>query len=206
MAGRLGSPRSVASRSFTPLNLHVAAVLLFLVFDIVLGTRLLLAWHRSSSDQTAQYNADLASFGRLQTNAAKLRNLPAELEQSEQGAEHFFSARIEPSDSAMISDLGALATRDRVRLSRAGYAPQAALPGIVEMRIEANVAGQYPDIMHFINDVERDKEHAFFIIRSVVLTGQQGGLVNLRLRIDTYMRADAGGVLLQKQDTEQETQ
>ncbi len=47
--------------------------------------------------------------------------------------------------------------------------------------------------MHFINDVERDKNHAFFTIRSITLSGQQGGEVNLRVRMTTYLRTDAAG-------------
>ena len=46
-------------------------------------------------------------------------------------------------------------------------------------------------MMHFINDLERDKDHVFFIIDGVTLTGQQGGLVNLRLKLSTYIQAGA---------------
>jgi hypothetical protein len=31
----------------------------------------------------------------------------------------------------------------------------------------------------------------FFIINGITLTGQQGGLVNLRLKLTTYLRSDA---------------
>jgi hypothetical protein len=44
--------------------------------------------------------------------------------------------------------------------------------------------------MRFINSVERDK--MFFVINGLTLTGQQGGLVNLRLKVSTYLHgADA---------------
>ena len=198
--------RRLTSRTFTPLNLHVTAVAVFLLLDLVLGTRLLLAWHRSGSDQTAQYNSDLLAYGQLQAKAARLQHLPQALQHSNREADRFFAARVAPSDSAVLADLGELTTRNHVRLSRATYGPRAALPGILELRIEANVSGQYTDIMHFINDMERDKDHAFFIIRSVVLTGQQGGLVDLRLRVDTYMRGEASGALLPAQGSGQEAQ
>jgi len=41
--------------------------------------------------------------------------------------------------------------------------------------------------MHFINGIERDR--TFFVVGTVTLTGQQGGMVNLRLRLDTYLHA-----------------
>ena len=40
--------------------------------------------------------------------------------------------------------------------------------------------------MHFINGLERDQ--TFFVIRAMALTGQQGGMVNLRLRVSTWLR------------------
>jgi len=46
-------------------------------------------------------------------------------------------------------------------------------------------------MMKFINDLERDKNHVFFIIDGVTFTGQQGGLVNLRLKLSTYLQAGA---------------
>jgi hypothetical protein len=49
--------------------------------------------------------------------------------------------------------------------------------------------------MHFINSLERDQ--TFFVIRTMALTGQQGGLVNLRLRVSTWLRpadAEASGL------------
>jgi hypothetical protein len=41
--------------------------------------------------------------------------------------------------------------------------------------------------MHYINGLERSK--TFFLITGLTLTGQQGGLVNLRLKLNTYLRA-----------------
>jgi hypothetical protein len=40
-------------------------------------------------------------------------------------------------------------------------------------------------MMRFINSLERDK--MFLVIRGLTLTGQQGGIVNVRLRLTTYL-------------------
>jgi hypothetical protein len=45
--------------------------------------------------------------------------------------------------------------------------------------------------MRFINGIERDQDHVFFIIDRVALTGQQGGLVNLRMQLRTYIQGGA---------------
>jgi hypothetical protein len=59
-------------------------------------------------------------------------------------------------------------------------------PGLTEISMDASISGDYPSIMRFINSLERDP--MFFIIRAMALTGQQGGLVNLRLRVSTWLR------------------
>ena len=54
-----------------------------------------------------------------------------------------------------------------------------------------NKGGTNTQLIHFINDLERDKNHVFFIINTLTLSGQQGGLVNLRLRMTTYLRSSS---------------
>jgi hypothetical protein len=65
------------------------------------------------------------------------------------------------------------------------YALAPALKDTSEVRIDASVSGDYTAIMRFINSLERDK--MFFVINRLTLTGQQGGLVNLRLLVTTYL-------------------
>ncbi len=175
----------------SPLNLLATGALLLLVFDLTLATKLFLAWHQASSDQSAEYAADMATYAQLQAQMQHLRGLPSLVSGSRGEAQAFFAARVPANDSTVIAELGELATHNHVRLTRAGYTLVPAVQGLVEQRIDASMTGEYTPIMRFINDVERDKNHAFFIIRSVTLTGQQGGTVNLRLRVTTYMRADA---------------
>jgi hypothetical protein len=73
-----------------------------------------------------------------------------------------------------------------VRLTRVQYTQGDPGPGLTEISMDASISGDYPSIMRFINSLERDP--MFFIIRAMALTGQQGGLVNLRLRVSTWLR------------------
>jgi type IV pilus assembly protein PilO len=89
-----------------------------------------------------------------------------------------------------------------VRLTRVQYTQGAPGPASPKSRMDASISGNYPAIMRFINSLERDP--MFFIIRAMALTGQQGGLVNLRLRVSTWLRpADvpSGLPLTQPDDT-----
>ncbi len=189
--------RLLLARVFTTLNVHLAVVFFLLAFDLILGTKLLVAWHQGHSDETAQYDADLRTYAQLQSQAARLQALPGQLTSSRTQADAFIDSRIPASDSVLLNELGTLTTHNHVRLSRAAYPVGPAIPGIVEARVDANVTGEYTQVMHFLNEVERDKNHAFFIIRSVTLTGQQGGMVNLRVRMTTYLRGDMANAALQ---------
>jgi hypothetical protein len=57
---------------------------------------------------------------------------------------------------------------------------------LTEIRLNSGISGDYPQIMRFVNDLERDPN--FFVIRQMQLTSQQGGLVNLRLEVSTWLR------------------
>ena len=86
--------------------------------------------------------------------------------------------------------IGELEVKSGVRLSRVQYSQGAPGQELTEISMDAGISGEYPAIMRFINSLERDQ--TFFVIRAMGLTGQQGGVVNLRLRVSTWMRpADA---------------
>ena len=57
------------------------------------------------------------------------------------------------------------------------------------MQISANLEGLYPDVIRFINLL--DKSDRLLIIESLNATPQQtGGKVNVALKLDTFVRED----------------
>jgi len=176
---------------FTKLNLHFAVLGLIVAVDIFFGVRFALAWRAIRSDQSNTFVQEQIHYGQLQAQMQHLNGLPEKVEQANLDAQKFYDERIAPNYSTLAAQLDGTATKDQVRLTRAAYGEDPAIDGLTEIRIDAGLSGQYTDLMHFINDLERDKDHVFFIIDNVTLTGQQGGLVNLRLRLTTYLRAGA---------------
>ena len=168
------------------LNLHIAAVTLLAIANLVLLIQLFLAWHTLRRDGPEQLELRQTELRTVQLQAKPLRNLPERVADSTKGAEHFYDGRVPGADSAILAELGELATKANVRLSRGQYAFQPALHDVMEVRMDASVSGDYTAVMKFINSVERDK--MFFVINGLTLAGQQGGLVNLRLKVTTYLR------------------
>ena len=175
----------------TKLNLHLLALGLVVAVDIFIGVRFAMAWEAIRSDQTGEFVQQQIRYGQLTAQMQHLNGLPAKVQQANVDAQKFYDARIAPNYSTMVAQLDGTAVKDQVRLARDEYAQAPAIEGLTEVQIDAGLSGQYTDLMHFINDLERDKDHVFFTIDDIAFTGQQGGLVNLRLRLTTYLRAGA---------------
>lgn len=172
------------------LNVHIAAVAILGVVNLVLIVQLLMAWHTLREDRPDQLATQQTELKTAQLQAMPLRNLPERISSSQTGAGHFFDVRVAGADSAIFAEMGTIAQKANVHLGRVSYGLAPALKDTSEVRIDASVSGDYVSVMHFINDIERDK--MFFVINGLTLTGQQGGLVNLRLRMTTYLHgADA---------------
>ena len=174
------------SGTFNLLNLHIAGVALLAIVNLVLLVQLVLAWNTLRRDGPEQLAMRQTELRTAQLQAKPLKNLPRRVADSTKGAEHFYDGRVPGADSAILAELGTLATKANVRLGRGQYAFAPALHDVMEVRMDESVSGDYTSVMKFINSVERDK--MFFVINGLTLSGQQGGLVNLRLKVTTYLR------------------
>jgi len=177
-------------RLASPLTWHFAGFGVMLVLVIGMAIRLGLDWTATnghSSDALAGKQVELKA---LDMETVPLRGLDQRLEESRSQIKTFYGKRVPPSYSAIATRLGELAVKGPVRLSRVQYSQGPAGADLTEIEMDAGISGSYPQIMRFVNSLERDQ--TFFVIRAMGLTGQQGGLVNLRLRVSTWLRpADA---------------
>jgi type IV pilus assembly protein PilO len=179
-------------RFFTFLNLHIAAAVVLGGLVLFLGVKVVLAFHAAGEVNSEAYQREKIRAVQLQSQMGHLEGLPQKVDEARDDGEKFLQQRIAPNYSTIVEELGAAFVKNQVRLTRAQYTPKPATDSLTELRIDANLSGDYTALMHFINDLERDKNHVFFIIDGLTFTGQQGGLVNLRLRLTTYLRTNPG--------------
>ena len=170
----------------TPLNYHIAAAVALLLLCIYFGVRLLLLSGNTGSAGDEAIVAAQARVAAAEMSARPLRGVDTKLQTSDAEAARFYQDRLPYAYSDVLSQLGALAKRNNVRLSRASYVQALPTDGVTELRIDASVSGEYRSLAQFINGLERDR--SFFLIENVALSGAQNGLVNLQLRIGTYIR------------------
>jgi len=101
----------------------------------------------------------------------------------------FYEDRFPATASSIFEKLGKLANENHVRLNQANYRTDDSgipLPGVQQVTITANLAGNYEQAMKFINALERDR--MFFIVDGVNLGDQHAGNVRLSISLETYMR------------------
>jgi Tfp pilus assembly protein PilO len=190
-----GSSSTWHERLASPLTWHIAGCAALLILAVVLAVRLGMDWvalNNNSSDVLAGKQLQLRA---LEIQTAPLHGLDQRVEKTRDQIDVFYKKRIPFDYSVISSRIGELAVTSGVRLSRVQYAQDKPGSALTEISMDAGISGDYRAIMHFVNSLERDQ--IFFIIRGMSLTGQQGGLVNLRLRVSTWLRpadAEASGL------------
>jgi type IV pilus assembly protein PilO len=169
------------------LNLHFAGVALLLILNLVLGVRLFLAWNTLRAASADELAREQTAYRALELETRPLHDLPAKVVKANTQAGDFYAARFPSAYSTITAALDDLATKSSVRRTRTSYVQTPGVAGLVEVRIDTNLSGEYAPLMQYINGLERSK--IFFIINGLTLTGQQGGTVNLRLHLTTYIHA-----------------
>lgn len=178
-----------ARAMLTAVNLHFAGVAALCVLNLYLAVHLLFLVQALHSN-----NADALAHQRVTERAAEiaalpLRGLDVKLVNSTADADEFYGRRLPYAYSQVLTELGALTKRNNVRLARVQYAQSPALSGageLIEVRMDASIAGDYRPLVQLINALERDR--MFFVINTLTFTGANGGQVNLRMRLTTYLR------------------
>ncbi len=168
---------------------HYAALFLLILLNLVLAVRLVFAWDRAKAGDTAQIEQRQSQYRAMQLKTRPLRGLDKKIQQAKLDQQAFYEKRFPNTYSEVLKELGVLAVKNNVLLARGQYAPGKPNQGLVELQMDTSLSGEYAPIVRFINGLERDR--IFFLIRDVALNGQQGGVVSLRMRLTTYLRADA---------------
>jgi hypothetical protein len=96
-----------------------------------------------------------------------------------------------PAYSAIVGELSDLASQAKITPRDSAWAlePVEGSDTLDMLQISANFEGTYPDLVHFINLL--DKSDRLLIIESLNATPQQsGGRLNVMLKLDTFVQED----------------
>ena len=184
------SPMTWRERLASPLTWHIAGVVVLGIVVVGLGVWLGMDWSATNGSSTDALKNKQVQLKALELQTEPLRGLDGRVADSHKEMLAFYAKRIPANYSTFANRMGELGVKSGVRLTRVAYAQGKPIGDLTEIRMDAGVSGEYSQIMHFVNGLERDQ--TFFVIRAMTLTGQQGGQVNLRLTLSTWLRsADA---------------
>jgi Tfp pilus assembly protein PilO len=181
-----GSASNWRERMNKRLAWQLFAFVLLLILAIVLAVRTALDWAAVGGHSAQVTSSREVELRAQELQVAPLRGLNEKLAATRKALEGFYQKRVPPNYSVIAGTIDELAVRSGVHLTRVQYTQGAPGAYLTEITMDAGISGDYPQIMHFINGLERDQ--TFFVIRAMALTGQSGGLVNLRLRVSTWLR------------------
>ncbi len=163
------------------------ALIVMLGVDVVAVIILVspLVGSRQSRDQELQ--AARIEAKQKTRDVEPLRGLDKKVVLAGQEIDSFYKNRLPTRESEIAGQFGKLATETGVKLGQVKYETKEVNDvGLAPIYIDANCQGDYPQLVRFINALERDK--TFFIINSVVLGDAQGGSVKLQIKVETYLR------------------
>lgn len=184
------TPSPWRERLASPLIWHYVVFAVLLAVVIVLFIRFGKDWAATSGKSTGVLESKQVQLTALNLQTAPLRGLDKRVADARAQMLNFYARRVPPNYSSIDRRIGELGVNSGVRLSRVQYSQGPPGSDLTEISMDAGITGDYPQIMRFVNGLERDQ--TFFVIRAMALTGQQGGMVNLRLRVSTWLRpADA---------------
>jgi Tfp pilus assembly protein PilO len=119
-----------------------------------------------------------------------LRGMDKKIALAKEQIDGFYKDRLPTRDSAIVEALSRVAAQSGVKIETTKQEYKDPEPvGLIPVEVEAQLSGNYLQLMRFVNSLERDQ--LFFIVNTVALGGQQGGVVKLEIKLETYLKTGA---------------
>ena len=119
-----------------------------------------------------------------------LRGMDKKIDLAQREIDTFYKERLPERDSEIFEALGKVAANAGVQTEhiKSKYNEPTAV-GLIPVELDADLSGNYLQLVRFVNSLERDQ--VFFIVKDVELAGQQGGVVKLQIKLETFLKAGA---------------
>jgi hypothetical protein len=148
-----------------------------------------------SAQELSQQALEMHSQIRQQEGVLeRTRVLVSKIESGRGEGDHFMGSYFlprRPAYSVIVGELNDLASQAKITPRDSAWAlePVEGSDTLDMLQISANFEGTYPDLVHFINLL--DKSDRLLIIESLNATPQQtGGRLNVMLKLDTFVQED----------------
>jgi Tfp pilus assembly protein PilO len=163
------------------------AIAALVVADIVAAGILFSPLVGSAESRRTQMRQLSAELLKKTHDVEPLRGMDKKIVLAKDQIGDFYKGRFAAKDSELTTELGKLAAQNGIRIQQARYKeeePESS--GIVPVAIDGSFAGDYLQLVRFINTLERSK--MFFTVDSVDLAGEGTGQVRLQIGLHSYLR------------------
>lgn len=141
----------------------------------------------SAESRQTQLNQMFAEYRKKTRDVEPLRGMPQKVVLAKNQIGDFYKDRFAARDSELTTELGKLAAENGIHILSAKYKEEdPETSGIVPVEIQGSFAGDYLQLVRFINTVERSK--MFFTVDGVDLAGESKGPVHLSIMLHSYLR------------------
>jgi type IV pilus assembly protein PilO len=159
-----------------------------LVLDIAAVGLLLSPIGRSREARIQEYDRVRTQLQAKRRDALPARDMDKKLGTARTEISEFYKDRLPQRYSDVSDSLGKLAKDSHVHLGQITYTSKPSdISELQRLEIDAAVSGDYPNLMRFINGLEREK--TTYVLDSIDLGEGQGGTVKLNIKLETYLRA-----------------
>lgn len=166
------------------------ALIAMLGVDLVCAGLLFSPLVGSSASRRAQLEQLWHELQQKTRQVEPLRGMDQKVALAGKQIDDFYKLRLPSQDSAIFEEIGRVASQSGAKVLSAKSKVEDPEPiGLRPVLIEADLSGDYLQLVKFINALERDK--MFFIVDSVTLGGEQTGPVKLQMKLLTYSRTGA---------------
>jgi type IV pilus assembly protein PilO len=167
----------------TKLQVAVGALLILDVAAVALLLTPYAGSEATRKQQMRQLWLDLKS-----RETAPWRGLDKKIPQAKQEISDFYRDRFPSGYSEISNNVDKIASESGVKISSEKYDQKDAdIEGVQQVEVQADVSGDYLQLVRFINTLERSK--VFFMVRDLQIAGEQSGQVKLQIKFETYLRS-----------------
>ena len=163
------------------------AIAAMVVADVVAAGILLSPLVGSAASRQAQINQLFVEYRKKTHDVEPMRDMPIKISTAKSQISDFYKVRFAARDSDLTTELGKIAHDNGIHILQAKYKEEESeTAGIIPVAIEGSFAGDYLQLVRFINSVERSE--MFFTVDSVELAGEGKGPVHLQILLHSYLR------------------
>jgi len=168
----------------------VIAIVSLMVLDLIAAGLLLSPIIGSERSRLSEMDRLWKELQAKTRQVEPLRGMDKKVVLAQKQLDEFYQQRLTSQDSTISTELGKVAAQSCVKITEVKYkAKDPETVGLRPMEIEASLSGDYLQLVRFINALESDQ--LFFIIDSVELGVEQGGVVKLQMKMQTFLKANA---------------